>query len=191
VNYKADMIRSYFGSGSTFGLKLDFFEEPYPRGTAGPLSVLKDRVNSPLVVMNSDVLTNLRFGTLVEFHQKQEADLTVALKKLERRIAYGTVELGEDASITGFSEKPYVTYLINSGIYVLSPDILPRIPDEGKLLMTDLIEKAIDIGMSVKGYEFTEKWVDIGRLDNYMRTLGDIEEGQESDTEMVFMRDDR
>jgi NDP-sugar pyrophosphorylase family protein len=190
VNYKAEMIQSYFGSGSSFGIELEYFNEEYPRGTAGPLSVLKGRVNSPLVVMNSDVLTNLRFSGLVQFHQQQNADLTVALKELNRRLAYGIVDVGDDMVISGFREKPHLTFLINSGIYVLSPDAISLVPDSGRLLMTELIERAVEVGMKVTGYKFTEEWVDIGRLDNYMRTLGNLEDGIESDTEMVFMRED-
>jgi NDP-sugar pyrophosphorylase family protein len=126
----------------------------------------------------------------MQFHKNHEADLTIALKKLEKKLAYGIVDVGDDMLVSNLTEKPHITFLINSGIYVLSPQVLSLIPDNGKLPMTELIGNSLEAGMRVKGYEFTEKWIDIGRLGNYMRTLEALEAGHERDTEMVFMWED-
>ncbi|MHA3965054.1 MAG: nucleotidyltransferase family protein [Candidatus Thorarchaeota archaeon SMTZ1-45] len=187
VNYKSDMIRSYFGDGSNFGVSIEYLEEQTRRGTAGPLSVLKDRVKSNLLVMNSDLLTDLRFKNLIQSHQKWGADLTVALKKFNRKIAYGVVDIGEDSRVTRLREKPDLDFLINSGIYVLSPNVLSLIPDEDEFQMTDLIEKALENNQGVFGYIFTETWIDIGRLDDYMKTMGDLEDGGNNDTDRIFV----
>ncbi|MBY8998569.1 MAG: nucleotidyl transferase, partial [Candidatus Thorarchaeota archaeon] len=80
-----------------------------------------------------------------------------------------------------------LTYLINSGIYVVSPSVLPLIPDEGVYAMTTLIEDARKNGMKVAGYEFTDSWRDIGQMDDYMKVLSDIENGEETDTDGVFV----
>ncbi|MFQ5833399.1 MAG: sugar phosphate nucleotidyltransferase [Candidatus Thorarchaeota archaeon] len=187
TNYKSEMIRSYFGTGATFGVEIEYFEEKNPRGTAGPLSELKDHQTSPFVVMNADLLTNLRFKDLLSFHKNRGADLTIALKKFERSIAYGIVEIQDDDSVSSIEEKPRFSFLVNSGIYAVSPSVLPLIPNDGIFQMTDLIDVAISKGMNVVGYEFSESWRDIGRLDDYMKAISDIENGVDSDTEGLFI----
>jgi len=186
VNYKAEMIRSYFGSGKSLGVNIEYFEERTPRGTAGPLSELKGRVTSPFIVMNADLLTSIRFQDLLQFHRKQGADLTVALKRFDRKIAYGVVEVGPDFGITELKEKPIFSFLINSGIYAVSPDTLSLIPDDSRFHMTELVKSAISKGMKVLGYEFTEAWRDIGRMDDYLKAINDMENGLESDADGVF-----
>ncbi|MFW9912079.1 MAG: sugar phosphate nucleotidyltransferase [Candidatus Thorarchaeota archaeon] len=140
-----------------------------------PLSVLKDRVKSQLVVMNSDLLTDLKFNALLKSHQKWGADLTIALKKFNRKIAYGVVDAGEDLRVTRLREKPDLDFLINSGIYVLSPRAINLIPHEQEFQMTDLIERAIENDQGVFGYIFTETWIDIGRLGDYMKAISELE----------------
>ncbi len=187
VNYKADMIKSYFGTGSNFNVEIKYYEEKERRGTAGPLSQLKNEVDSPIVVLNADLLTGLKFERLMKFHQNKESDLTVALKHFERKIAYGVVDIDEDSLIHGFREKPTLTYLINSGIYVVSPSVMDLIPEKGEFAMTTLIDEARKNDLRVAGYEFTEPWRDIGRMDDYMKALSDVENGEETDTEGVFI----
>ncbi len=186
VNYKADMIRSYFGSGSTFGVDIEYVSEKTKLGTAGPLYALKEKVSDPFIVMNADLLTRLDFNKLVRFHQTTKADLTVALKRFEKRLAYGLVEIDDGGTVISLKEKPTVSYLVNSGIYVVSRSALEIVPENTVFQMTDLIQKCLEQDLVVKGYEFTEAWQDIGRMDDYMRVLSDIQNGQDSDTEMVF-----
>ncbi|MFW9975486.1 MAG: sugar phosphate nucleotidyltransferase [Candidatus Thorarchaeota archaeon] len=186
VNYKADMIKSYFGSGSTFDVDIHYFEEKERRGTAGPLSQLRGQVDSPIVVLNADLLTSLNYEKLLKYHQEKEADLTVALKHFQRKIAYGVVEMDENSTILGMKEKPVLSYLINSGIYVVSPSVLDIIPDDGVYAMTALVEDARKNDLHVVGYEFTDPWRDIGRMDDYMKAVSDIENGEETDTDGVF-----
>jgi NDP-sugar pyrophosphorylase family protein len=121
--------------------------------------------------MNGDLLTDLDFLKMIEFHRSQNADFTVALKTYQQKVAYGIVELDSDSHIIQLKEKPELTFLINSGIYVLSPNVLSLIPDEGIFLMTELMGQMMAKGMNVLGYEFTESWHDIGRLDDYMKII--------------------
>ena len=186
VNYKAEVISSYFGSGSQFGVKIEYIQEREKRGTAGPLYELKGKVDRPFVVMNSDLLTDLKFAEMMSFHSQESADLTVALKRFDRRMSYGVVELDSDNCITEIKEKPTFSFLINSGIYVISPSLLDLIPSSGIFQMTDLIPKAIKDGKKVAGYQFTEAWRDIGKMDDYMKTLNDLESGQVPDSDGVF-----
>jgi NDP-sugar pyrophosphorylase family protein len=183
VNYKADMIRSYFGSGTSLDVKIEYFEEKSKRGTAGPLTALKGIVESPFIVMNADLLTSIRFDDLLKFHKKNDASITVALKRFDRKIEYGVVDIGPDSNVISIDEKPTFSFLINSGIYAVSPEVIDLVPTEGVYPMTELIPNAIKSGKTVLGYEFTKPWRDIGRLDDYMKVITDIENGSESDVD--------
>ncbi len=187
VNYKAEMISSYFGSGSSFGVEIIYIQEREKRGTAGPLSELKGKVDTPFVVMNSDLLTDLNFSNLMKFHSDQSADLTVALKRVDRKVSYGVVDLDSENNITEISEKPTFTFLINSGIYVVSPETLILIPNEGLFQMTELIPEALKKGKKVVGYQFTEPWRDIGRMDDYLKTINELDNEQVPDSDSVFL----
>jgi len=187
VNYKAEMIRSYFGSGSALGVRIEYFEEHEKRGTAGPLCELKNRMKNSFVVLNADLLTSIRFNDLLAFHTEHGADMTVALKRFKKRIAYGVAETSETHALLRIDEKPSMTFLINSGIYAITPKVLKLIPAKGLFQMTDLINKAIKEGMNVIGFEFEEPWRDIGRLDDYMKAVGEIENGLEGDTDGLFL----
>ncbi|MDF1540273.1 MAG: sugar phosphate nucleotidyltransferase [Candidatus Thorarchaeota archaeon] len=187
VNYKADMISSYFGTGLNFGVDIRYIQEKTKRGTAGPLADLCDLVDQPFVAMNADLLTNIDFVNMMKFHKKQDSDLTVALKRFDRKVAFGVVEVDSDSIVKSLQEKPTVSFLINSGIYIVNPEILHSIPKDTLYNMTDLINDSVKAGKSVQGYQFTEPWRDIGRLDDYMKVISDIENGLESDTDGVFI----
>jgi NDP-sugar pyrophosphorylase family protein len=187
VNYKAEMISSYFGSGSNFDVEIEYVQEKTKRGTAGPLSELMGKMDAPFIVMNADLLTNLSFINLMKFHTDCKSDLTIALKKFDKKVAYGVAEIEPDHLVKSLREKPTVSFLVNSGIYVLSPNMLTSIPTDGVYHMTDLISDSIARGKKVLGYQFTEAWRDIGRMDDYMKAISDIENGQESDTDGVFI----
>ncbi|MFW9965066.1 MAG: sugar phosphate nucleotidyltransferase [Candidatus Sifarchaeia archaeon] len=186
VDYKADMIRDYFRNGESLGADIEYIKENTSRGTAGPLSALKNKITSPLVVMNGDLLTDLNFCKMMEFHNTQNADLTIALKKYQRKISYGIADIDSESHIIQLREKPELTYLISSGIYILSPHLLSLIPEEGKYLMTDFIERMIAEGMNVLGYTFTEAWHDIGRLDDYMKSILNDENLSNDDRDRVL-----
>ena len=171
VNYKAEYISSYFRDGSSFGVEILYFEEKERRGTAGPLYFLKDIADSPFIVMNADVLTELDLKKLLESHIESEAKVTVALKRVEMKIPYGVAKIGNDAELLELNEKPTLEYLISSGIYVVSPSIIEMIPSEGMYHMTDLMSDAISKGIKVSGYVFEDSWRDIGRLDDYLEAV--------------------
>ncbi|MHA2142398.1 MAG: sugar phosphate nucleotidyltransferase [Candidatus Thorarchaeota archaeon] len=173
VNYKAEVISSYFRDGNSFGVEIRYFEEKERRGTAGPLYFLKNIVEESFVVMNADVLTELDLKKLLKFHKDSEAGLTVALKRVEMKIPYGVAKLGTNSNLLEMDEKPVLEYLINSGIYAVSPDIVGLIPSEGMYHMTDFIADAISQGIKVSGYTFDDSWRDIGRLDDYLEAVND------------------
>lgn len=177
VNYKAEVIREYFRDGEQLGVDVHYFTEKERRGTAGPLLFLKDIVTEPFVVMNADILTDLDLKKLLQVHNSKGADLTVALKRTELSIPYGVVKTNEDDLLESIDEKPTLEFLINSGIYVISPKLFDFIPQMGIYPMTDLIADTKEKGMKVRGYPFEDSWRDIGRLDDYMDAFHESENG--------------
>ena len=177
VNYKAEVIRGYFGDGELLGVNIQYFTEKERRGTAGQLLFLKDIVEEPFVVMNADILTDLNLKQLLQFHNSKGSDLTVALKVTKLNIPYGVAKTVEDNLLETIDEKPTLDFLINSGVYVISPKLLDIIPSEGMYPMIDLISDTKDKGMKVLGYPFEDSWRDIGRLDDYMDVYHETENG--------------
>jgi len=173
VNYKSEIIRGYFGDGSTLDVEIRYFEERERRGTAGPLTSLKEHVIDPFIVMNADVLTDLDLKKLWQFHKSEKASLTVALKRVKLDIPYGVASLDEDSMISQLDEKPTIEYLINAGIYCVSPGLLDNIPLSGVYHMTQLIDDCLAKDQRVLGFIFEDSWRDIGRLDDYMKARYD------------------
>lgn len=179
VNYKAEVIQSYFGDGKSMGAEIQYFFEKERRGTAGPLGSLREVVDEPFIVMNADILTEIRLKTLIEFHRTKDAVLTVALKSFEIPIPYGVISIDDDDVIHEVQEKPQLDLLINSGIYALSPEILDIIPPDGMYPMIQLIADARHQEKRVLGFKFDDYWRDIGRMDDYLQV---VQGNQDSDS---------
>ncbi|MFW9888298.1 MAG: sugar phosphate nucleotidyltransferase, partial [Candidatus Thorarchaeota archaeon] len=159
--------------GNSFGVEIRYFEERERRGTAGPLFFLKGIMEESFIVMNADVLTELDLKKLLKFHNASKSELTVALKRVEMKVPYGVAELGNDFNLIRMDEKPTLEYLINSGIYAVSADIIEMIPSAGIYHMTDLMADAIAQGKKVSGFSFDDSWRDIGRLNDYLDAVND------------------
>ncbi|MFW9920451.1 MAG: sugar phosphate nucleotidyltransferase [Candidatus Thorarchaeota archaeon] len=169
VNYKAEILQSYFGDGSTMDVDIQYVFENEKRGTAGPLLPLKEVIDDPFLVMNADILTKLSLVDLLNFHKSKNAELTVALKHFQISIPYGIITTDEESGINEIKEKPQFNFLINSGIYAVSPEVLSLIPDNGLYQMTQFIVDAKKSGKHVMGYKFEDPWKDIGRMNDYLQ----------------------
>jgi NDP-sugar pyrophosphorylase family protein len=166
TNYKSDYIERFFGDGSEFGVKLSISKEEKPLGTAGPLTLLRERLDSPFVVMNGDILSLIDFGKLYEFALAQESSLTLAIKKEITPFDFGNIFFDGDR-VTGIEEKPDIIMYILAGIYVMKPDIFRFFPDDEFFGMDMLIKRMLDQGERVAKYDLREYWLDIGRIDDY------------------------
>lgn len=174
VNYRADMIRDYFGDGSRWNVSIEYLHEKQPLGTAGSLSLLPELPPGPLIVMNGDVLTNLDFGSLLEFHDAQKAIATMAVRKYEVQVPYGVVRV-EDDFITEMSEKPTKSFFVNAGIYVLSSDAVGMVAKDEYLDMPTLFHQFIDRKVKTAAYPIRGYWADIGRHEELRRVNSDFE----------------
>jgi len=174
TNYLGEMIQNYFKDGSQLGCKIQYIEEPKELGTVGSIKIASKQFTEPFIVMNSDILTKCPMNRLYEFHQAQGNTLTVAVKKYLNRVPYGVVEIDPTSQVKSLIEKPSREYLINSGIYIISPECLQHIPEDTQFDMTDLINNLLESGQKVGAYPFDAYWTDIGNINDYERANQDI-----------------
>ncbi|MFN7534757.1 MAG: nucleotidyltransferase family protein [Brevundimonas sp.] len=166
VNYLAEIITDHFGDGSAFGVEIDYLREEAPLGTAGALSLLKEPLDAPLLVMNGDLLTRVDFGGLLDFHRDHGGDATLCVRRERMQAAFGVVETDGDRFMTGLVEKPTYEWLVNCGIYALSPRALDILPPGERFDMTDALKRLADDGRGVGVFPLHEDWLDVGRPDD-------------------------
>ena len=166
TNYKSDYIEKFFGDGSRYGVKLSISKEEEPLGTAGPLSLVRDQMDAPFVVMNGDVLSAINFTKFYQFALQSSASLTIAIKKVITPFAFGDIFF-EGERVTGIEEKPDLVNFILAGIYVMQPSIFELIPDGEYFGMDTLIRLMLERDLPVRKYEMDEYWLDIGQVDDF------------------------
>ncbi|NTV16623.1 MAG: NTP transferase domain-containing protein [Chlorobiaceae bacterium] len=166
TNYMSDYIERFFGDGMEFGVKLTVSREDKPLGTAGPLFLLKERLDAPFVVMNGDILSLVDFGKLYDFALAQDSLLTLSIKKEITPFDFGNIFFQGDL-VTGIEEKPDIVMNILAGIYVMKPDIFRYFPENEFFGMDMLIKRMLDEGQPISKYELLDYWLDIGRIDDY------------------------
>ncbi|AVQ37355.1 nucleotidyl transferase [Clostridium botulinum] len=173
VNYKAEIIENYFQDGYIYGVKIEYIKEHKRMGTAGGIKLAESFVNKPFFVINGDIFTNLNLENMMNYHIDNSFDITVGTRKHSFQIPYGVVKT-EENSITGMEEKPNMEYLINAGVYCLSPKVISLIPQDEYFEITDLIDICIKKGLNVGSYEIKDYWMDIGRIEDYNKVNKDI-----------------
>jgi len=177
TGYLAELIMTFLGDGSKFGVKIKYSKEANPLGTAGGLGFIKDDLSGDFLMVNGDLLTTLNFADLVDYHRKNQAVATIALKKRQIHIDFGVIELeGSTNNIKGYAEKPTMESFVSMGVYVLNTDVLKYIKPDEYLDFPNLIQILMAAGQTVKGYVFDGYWLDIGRPDDYEKANTDIQD---------------
>jgi len=174
THYRGEMIHAHFGDGSRWGVSIRYVHEEQPLGTAGALGLLPhDEIEVPLFMMNGDLLTNLSFENLLKFHQEHPAAATMCVREYEHRVPYGVVE-SDGHRVRSMVEKPLHRCFVNAGIYVLSPEVVRRVPRGQRIDMPDLLDQQIARGQHVNVFPMHEYWLDIGRMEDFQRAQFDI-----------------
>lgn len=168
VHYLGHMIEEHFGDGSRWGVRIEYLREPAPLGTAGALSLLEERPSAPFVVSNGDVLTDIRYGELVDFHTRHGAAATMAVRLHEWQHPFGVVHT-KGVDIVGFEEKPVARTHINAGIYVLDPSSLDVLGPGQHCDMPALFVQLKDQGARTIVYPMHEPWIDAGDAEDFER----------------------
>jgi NDP-sugar pyrophosphorylase family protein len=166
TNYKSEYIENFFGDGSRYGVKLAISKEEKPLGTVGPLTLLKDKLTAPFIVMNGDILSLIDFGKLHAFTVAKNNPLTITIKKIVMPYAFGNIFFKDDL-VTGIEEKPDIITYALAGIYCMTPDIFKYIPQNEYYGMDSLIKNLLDKKIPVTKYQTDEYWLDIGRVEDY------------------------
>jgi dTDP-glucose pyrophosphorylase len=168
LNYKANMIKKYFGNGEKLGANITYVEENKRLGTAGALDLLTETPKEPLFVMNADLLTTVNFERMLDFHSTENSLATMAVREYEYQVPYGVIEI-DDSQITSIKEKPIQKFFVNAGIYVLSPKILKNIPKDKFYDMPTLFDELINKGEKTLSFPVHEYWLDIGQMDEFQQ----------------------
>lgn len=171
THFKAEAISDHFGDGSDFNVQIDYVNEDEPLGTAGALSLINTSPE-PLLVINGDIVTELDFRTLAEFHRDNRADMTVAVHPYEARVPYGLVET-KGVDVVAVTEKPIVRGFVLAGIYLLNQDVCQLVPAGQPYAMTDLIDRLLAEGRHVVSFPLREYWIDVGAREDYQRAVSD------------------
>ncbi|AFK23160.1 sugar phosphate nucleotidyltransferase [Pyrococcus sp. ST04] len=184
VGYLKEKIFEYFGNGERFGIEIKYSNgENIKLGTAGALKKAEHFIDDTFIVASSDILTNLNFKALLEFHKKKGGIATMALTKVEDPSHYGVAVLDKDNKILYFKEKPKreeaPSNLVNAGIYVFEPDIFDLIPKgENYDFSLNLFPKMLKEGIPIYGFPFDEYWNDVGRPSTYLQATEDVFAGK-------------
>lgn len=171
VNYKSEIIEYYFANLDT-KYDLTFLKENRPLGTIGSVSLLKGKIDKPFFVSNCDIIVDQDYREVFDYHVNNKNDITIVTAIKSFHIPYGVIETGDNGLMTGISEKPDVSYMINTGVYILEPQLIDEIPENTFYHITDLIEKVRKNGGRVGCFPVSEKsWTDIGDWNEYLKTI--------------------
>lgn len=164
INYKKDMIKSYFGD-TDHTYNVSFVEEDKPLGTGGSLHLMKDDLKEQFFVSNCDILIDADYSDMVDFHNKNNLDITMVASLKNDQIPYGVLQLDEEGLLESSEEKPEFSYLVNTGMYLLENSILDFIPEDEAIDLPTAIMAAKDAGKRVGVYPVSENsWLDMGQI---------------------------
>jgi dTDP-glucose pyrophosphorylase len=170
INYLGNIIEEYFGDGSFLDVNIKYVKETTPLGTAGALALLNPAPQDDLVVLNGDVISDINYADLLDFHLQNQAAGTMAVQPFEWINPYGIVQT-EELEIIDFHEKPTMKFLINAGIYALSPMSLNLIKNSAPLQMPDLFIEIRKEGGKTIVYPVHEKWIDVGSKESLSEAM--------------------
>lgn len=171
VNYKADMMK-YYLSQLDHKYDIEFFMEDKPLGTIGSVSLLKGMINTPFFVSNCDSINEQDYRDVWDYHVNNHNDMTVVTLVKSFKIPYGVIETGEDGLMVDLKEKPEHTYMVNSGVYILNPELIDEIPEGELFHITHLMEKVKARGGRVGCFPVSEhSWKDMGEWPEYLKMI--------------------
>ncbi|UTW51613.1 nucleotidyltransferase family protein [bacterium SCSIO 12827] len=168
INYKGDQIRNHFGDGGKWNSEIRYLSENIPMGTAGALSLIDPPPETPLIVMNGDLLTEIDFNRALEFHDEQGATGTMGVRSYDFQVDFGVVDI-DNGRISAINEKPVHKFFVNAGIYVLDPSALADIPRDTATDMPALFESWMAAGKNCAAFPIHEYWLDVGRIEDLER----------------------
>lgn len=168
TGYLGHLIRSVCGDGNQWNMRITYTQELEPLGTIGPLSLLREQLDEPFLVLNGDVLTDLSLNQLIHNHRNSDANITIATSVRGTKMDFGVID-ETDGRVTGFREKPELTNLVSMGIYCMNPVVLERIPSGVPFGFDDLMFQMLEEDVRVNVFKHTGLWLDIGRVEDFLK----------------------
>ena len=172
VNYKADVIKHYFSTLRDSSYRINYFQENVPLGTAGSLTLMRDKIHTTFFVSNCDIIINEDYSQILKYHKENKNELTVVAALKNYPIAYGVLYTKENGLLDSIVEKPDLTFKINTGLYILEPNLLDEIPEGQFYHITSLIDKLRKENRRIGVFPVSEKsWIDVGNLNEYFSII--------------------
>lgn len=168
TGYLGHLIRSVCGDGNQWNMQITYTQELEPLGTMGPLSLLREQLNEPFLVLNGDVLTDLNLNQFVNCHRRHHAKITIATATRLTKMDFGVIDETE-GRVTGFREKPELPHLVSMGIYCMDPAVLERIPSGVPFGFDDLMFQMLEEEAAVHVFKHNGPWLDIGRVEDFLK----------------------
>ena len=171
VNYKSEMLK-YYMQNLEHPYDITYFQEDKPLGTIGSVSLLKNKIRTPFFVSNCDIIIDQDYSEVYDYHMENKNDLTIIAAIKNQSIPYGIMESGEKGELIRLEEKPELNYMINTGVYLLNPDLINEIPENTLFHITQLINKVKSKGGKIGCFPVSEKaWTDIGDWEEYLKWI--------------------
>jgi NDP-sugar pyrophosphorylase family protein len=161
IHFKGELIKDYFGDGKRFGVNIEYIHENKPLGTAGSLGLLKNVPDLPIIITNGDVLADVNFNDILDFHQKCRASASMVVHRYDWQHPFGVVKLN-GIEIAAIEEKPIKRTNVNSGIYVLNPEVIKTVKADKRCDMPDIFKKLMKTKEKVVAFPMHEDWLDLG-----------------------------
>lgn len=174
INYLGDQLVDYFGDGTSRNLNIRYVRENKPLGTIGSILLVENFEHDDILVMNSDLLTNIDYADFFKTYKDSEADMAVAATSYQVDIPYGVLEVNELNIVKSLKEKPRYTYFSNAGIYIIKKNLLKMIPEDQFFDITDLINRIIEMNLKLITYPINGYWLDIGKHEDFKKAQEDI-----------------
>ena len=179
LGYMSDIIRAVAGDGSKFGVEIEYSQETQPLNTIGPLTLV-DNLTDDFIVMNADLLTDLDFSQLWNYHRAHGGLVTIATCVKTTKLELGVINTDPESRIIGFEEKPTLRHNVSMGIYVFNKAVLQYIPKGVPYGFDSLIKTLLEKNETVRAYAFEGRWLDIGVPADYERAQEEFESRRES-----------
>jgi NDP-sugar pyrophosphorylase family protein len=174
LNHFGEIIQAYFGDGNKIGIKINYSKEDKPLGTVAPIKLIPELPEN-FLVMNGDLLTNLDFRNLFEYHINNQNLLTVSTYRVKTKIDFGVIELDPtEKQIAGFKEKPEYFFDVSMGVYVMNRKLLNLIPSDTPFGFDNLMLTMLKDNKKISAYQYSGYWLDIGRPEDYEKANIDI-----------------
>lgn len=174
INYLGDQLVDYFGDGSSKNINVKYVKENKPLGTIGSILLVDKFEHDDIIVMNSDLLTNIDFADFYKLFKSTNADMAVAATSYNVDIPYAVLEVNNENTVKSLKEKPRYTYYSNAGIYFLKKELLNMIPQDTFFDITDLMDRILEMNLKLVTYPINGYWLDIGKHDDFIKAQEDI-----------------